>query len=460
LKHIFISYSSKDVEYAAKLESDLESNDYQVWRDKSELRGGDEWIEKIKTALNDAWAVVVIQSPNSEKSDWVEEELQYADNHKIPVIPLLLTGEPWFGFLRIQFVDARGKENDPIPEALYGALLSYAPPMPLETISKDLEASSPEERAKIVVHLEDMAHNLKSPKGIAARRLLDQLSQDNDKSVRKTAQNSIRRLPPPLEDTLPGGTNALASSTRIKLLSIAAGAVGVIIAISGVVMLGRLNQATTPTPAATMIPTTISTAISPATPVLSAVPTIAGATITFHEKFAGNALSAGWDIGKSVAVNDGRVTLTGHDDYDTFIARSGITTGEGVLVRFQFAPDSDPYLNIFNGDATNDPNYRAIIMSPNSAVSWSIVTATGDTFSELGKASLAPNNWYYLLYRIGKDGVIHSRLWDQERPDQALWQDERSPAPDWANRTWTFIATAKTGVLKIDQYAELQFATE
>src|SRR5262245_51134797 len=115
MKHLFLSYSTKDLDYANVLEADLKSNDFVVWRDKSNIRGGEAWQKAIKDALSEAYAVVLIQSPHSETARWVGEEVEYARSQSIPVIPILLDGKPQFGFLQTQYIDVRGHQDGSIP---------------------------------------------------------------------------------------------------------------------------------------------------------------------------------------------------------------------------------------------------------------------------------------------------------------------------------------------------------
>lgn len=75
---LFISYSSKDAEFVAKLAKDLVSSGVKVWWDKWVMKVGDSLHKKVQEGItNSAWLGVVL-SPNAVSSPWVEKELNSA----------------------------------------------------------------------------------------------------------------------------------------------------------------------------------------------------------------------------------------------------------------------------------------------------------------------------------------------------------------------------------------------
>ena len=52
MQQVFISYSRKDIAFVRKLAGDLEKAGYDVWWDVSDLRGGDDWLRVIPTAID------------------------------------------------------------------------------------------------------------------------------------------------------------------------------------------------------------------------------------------------------------------------------------------------------------------------------------------------------------------------------------------------------------------------
>ena len=75
---IFISYSKRDPQLTIALAKDLEAQGYTTWWDTS-LLPGDEFPEKIRQELNKAKAVIVIWTPASIASSWVQAEALIAN---------------------------------------------------------------------------------------------------------------------------------------------------------------------------------------------------------------------------------------------------------------------------------------------------------------------------------------------------------------------------------------------
>lgn len=105
--HIFISYSHKDTAYAHKLASALQIKGLEVWIDER-LDYGSQWPHEIQKQLDACSAFIVIMSPRSFASEWVQSELQRAKRKLKPVFPMLLEGdEPWLSVESTQYYDVR-----------------------------------------------------------------------------------------------------------------------------------------------------------------------------------------------------------------------------------------------------------------------------------------------------------------------------------------------------------------
>lgn len=195
-KHIFLSYSSKDSEFAEWLEQELESNDYIVWRDKTSIRSGDKWENMIVEALEDAWLVIVIQSSSSKEARWVINEIEFAQSRNLPIIPFLLEGDTWFRLMHIQYIDVRGRERTPLPDEFYATLLQYAPDFSLVDEFPDVSAEDTSKLLGIVPRLRQIGSNTKSPKALAARELLKQFSKESDDILAAAAAKALTSLKP------------------------------------------------------------------------------------------------------------------------------------------------------------------------------------------------------------------------------------------------------------------------
>lgn len=78
MSHAFISYKHDDpdmpLSFMGELFEQLREAKIPFWQDKNNLRAGDEWFEKIDTALETAFAIVVIMTPEAHKSAFIVYE--------------------------------------------------------------------------------------------------------------------------------------------------------------------------------------------------------------------------------------------------------------------------------------------------------------------------------------------------------------------------------------------------
>ena len=94
MRKAFISYSSQDAAFAGQLASELQRSGIGVWFDQWEIRAGDSLIAKISEGLSTHDFLVIVLSPSSVSSAWVQKELNIAlmtelDERKATVIPAL-----------------------------------------------------------------------------------------------------------------------------------------------------------------------------------------------------------------------------------------------------------------------------------------------------------------------------------------------------------------------------------
>lgn len=130
-KDVFLSYSSKDRPFAARLANDLASFELAVWWDQWEMRVGDSLLMKIQAGIEaSAWLAVVL-SQSSVGSPWVTRELAAAltteiASGRVVVLPLLMADCELPPFLRDKvYADFRSSYADGL-EAL---LKRLSPPI-------------------------------------------------------------------------------------------------------------------------------------------------------------------------------------------------------------------------------------------------------------------------------------------------------------------------------------------
>jgi formylglycine-generating enzyme required for sulfatase activity len=134
VSHIFISYSHVDGDYAHKLESALKQRGFGVWID-DRIDYGMRWPQVIQEQLDTSAAVVVIMTPRSYGSKWVQNELSYAMNLQKPIFPLLLDGNYWVSVAAMQCVDVR--EGRLPSKRFYDRLVQVVSPRAVAPISEE-----------------------------------------------------------------------------------------------------------------------------------------------------------------------------------------------------------------------------------------------------------------------------------------------------------------------------------
>jgi hypothetical protein len=126
-RHVFLSYNREDASFMRRVRAELEREGFIVWMDEGLIPGTESWKTSIETAIRDALSLVVILSPSANRSIWVERELDFARIHDIPVIPILIRGDPRdsipIELINSQWIDIRNKKDFNIQiQALIAAL--------------------------------------------------------------------------------------------------------------------------------------------------------------------------------------------------------------------------------------------------------------------------------------------------------------------------------------------------
>ena len=93
-RQIFISYAHQDAEFAQRLEEDLQTNGWQTWMAPDSIRLGEKWVEAINRGLLESGIFVLIITPQSVDSRWVQTETNVAismeHRGEIRLLPLMV----------------------------------------------------------------------------------------------------------------------------------------------------------------------------------------------------------------------------------------------------------------------------------------------------------------------------------------------------------------------------------
>jgi len=122
MTQVFISYSHKDREYAHKLANELKRQGIETWFDDRTDQQG-KWPRVNQEGLDTCSTLIVVMSPDSHKSDWVQNEVRYATEKKKTILPILLEGDLWDSFGETEYVDVRDGE---LPSKLHFETISGA----------------------------------------------------------------------------------------------------------------------------------------------------------------------------------------------------------------------------------------------------------------------------------------------------------------------------------------------
>ena len=102
---VFISYSRKDFDEVKQLIDSIKQRipTLSYWFDLTGIESGDEFEDKIISAIDDSAYMIFALSDNSIQSDWTKDEVTYAKNTDKKVIPILLKGAKLKGWFLFKF---------------------------------------------------------------------------------------------------------------------------------------------------------------------------------------------------------------------------------------------------------------------------------------------------------------------------------------------------------------------
>ena len=110
--HTFISYSRQDQAYARRLADWLRGRGIEPWLD-DRIDFGDRWWKTIVKAIKECAAFLVVMTPESDQSEWVEKEVLLALKENKLIIPLLVRGQAFPLLIGTQPVDVTKGQMPP-----------------------------------------------------------------------------------------------------------------------------------------------------------------------------------------------------------------------------------------------------------------------------------------------------------------------------------------------------------
>ncbi|MGD2088398.1 MAG: SUMF1/EgtB/PvdO family nonheme iron enzyme [Candidatus Aminicenantes bacterium] len=134
---VFISYSDEktdktgsDRKIADMICSALESENIRCWIDHRDIMPGEKWVNAIFNAVEQSKIMVLVFSENANQSQWVEDEITYALDEKIRIIPFRVENVTPKGALRVlrvrsQWIDAQQPPQQEDLNRLVRAVRTY-----------------------------------------------------------------------------------------------------------------------------------------------------------------------------------------------------------------------------------------------------------------------------------------------------------------------------------------------
>lgn len=115
---IFISHSQKDAYFARLLQKELKDAGFDTWMD-SQISAGDNWMKKIDDTINRSSILLLVLSPNSSDSKYVNYEFAYAQGKGVNIIPLIIKKTKLHPKLEdIEYLDFTNPKNPPFKDLI------------------------------------------------------------------------------------------------------------------------------------------------------------------------------------------------------------------------------------------------------------------------------------------------------------------------------------------------------
>ncbi len=137
MSHIYLSYVLANQDYAHKLANQLKNNGFHVWLDTDPMRLNS-WRATVE-GIKGCAVYVLVMSPESYDSAWVQRGLLLALAYQKPILPLLLSGGNWPVFDLSLMVNVRDGE---LPEEEFlRHLAAYTLPLQKRGSDKTLKVN-------------------------------------------------------------------------------------------------------------------------------------------------------------------------------------------------------------------------------------------------------------------------------------------------------------------------------
>ncbi len=162
MSSVFISYSRRDKDFASYIATELRQRGAKVFIDYQKLVAGENFIGRLGREVEACDYLILLLSPRSVKSKWVQSEVAWAMHRNKMIVPVLL--EPasmvdFFFLIHLEQVDfTRWSAIEPVGEAIRKLALALdLPEQPIRSAAQLADEKAPVEN---VPHTDSEGHNL------------------------------------------------------------------------------------------------------------------------------------------------------------------------------------------------------------------------------------------------------------------------------------------------------------
>jgi hypothetical protein len=120
---VFISYGHDDKKFVQKMAGELAKDNFESWWDFDALKGGHDWQKEIQQGIKRCDFFLVVLTPQSVESEWVNKEITYANEYKKKIIPIRLKEcERPISIIEKQYIDFEKQTQKAALKQLLGLL--------------------------------------------------------------------------------------------------------------------------------------------------------------------------------------------------------------------------------------------------------------------------------------------------------------------------------------------------
>jgi TIR domain len=128
----FVSFAGVDRAKVKSLVTRLTSAGIPTWFSSSDVTPGTpDWESAIRRGMQESFAVVLVASPSSQRSQYVRAEITLAKNQNLKIFPVWIDGDQWSDCVSLdliysQYIDCRNDKAIEGVEVLKKELLSFS----------------------------------------------------------------------------------------------------------------------------------------------------------------------------------------------------------------------------------------------------------------------------------------------------------------------------------------------